>query len=142
MSHMDRLADIALCHQGQRLQEIKISAVMDDLRDQMIIPGLLEHEVHMTRPVRMPLQQLEQLANRPIMRDRIRHWNDGLEPKDTLLVALHHTASVWSIAILVLYIVLSIAIGLPDIDLDSFDRFALCILDIAEHKTWLALWIM
>lgn len=100
----------------------------------MIIPILSEHEMHMARPVAMSLQQLQQLAHGPIVRDGIRYRHDCLEPEDTLLVTVHHRTLIWPIAALVLNVIEAFAVCFPDVDLDSLDWFAGCVFDVAEDK--------
>jgi hypothetical protein len=58
-----------------------------NLHDQRIISSLLKHEVHMTWPVGMTVQQLEQISHRPVVRNRIQHRDIGLEPKVPFFIA-------------------------------------------------------
>lgn len=99
------------------------------LRDEMIKTLLLKHEVHMTWPVAMPVEQLEQLPNRTIVGDRVRNRNDCLEPEDSVLVTLHHGSLIWAFPSWILDIILSTRICFPDIDLYAFNRFAIGVLD-------------
>jgi len=111
-------------------------------RNQMIISTLLEHEMHMTRPPGMPLQLNQQLPHRPVMGDRIRDWHNGLEPKDAVPIATHHTTSIWPIMIWLLDVVMSRGISLPDINLAALNRLAVYILQRAKDKQWLPSFVM
>lgn len=83
---------------------------MDDLecsRDEMVVAGLLKHEMHVGWPHGMAAEFYEQLPDRAIVGDGVRHGHDGLEPKDTLVVASHHTSAIWPVTIGVLDVVVS-----------------------------------
>ena len=101
----------------------------------MVEPRLLHHEMHVTRPVAMPLQHFQQLADRTIIRDRVRHWHDRLEPKDSFIITMHHSSLVRLLATFVLHIVLSIAVRFPNVDLHSFYWLPFCVLHGANHET-------
>jgi len=88
-----------------------------NLRDQGIISSLLKHEVHMTWPVGMTVQHLEQLSHRPVMRDGIRYRDNGLEPKVPLFIARQYRSTIRACPIRVLHVVETLRICLPDIDL-------------------------
>lgn len=115
---------------------------IDYLRYQMIPPRLLKHKMHMCRPPRMSLQQLQQLSHRPIMRNRVWHRNNSIEPKYTVFITLHHTSAIWSLPICVLHVVMSCAICLPDIDLHTLNRISVHVLHGADYQTGLAFRIM
>jgi hypothetical protein len=115
--------------------------VLENLRDQMIPALLFKHEMHMSRPPRMPLQQSQQLAHRPIMRNRIWHRHDGLEPESSLLVSSHHTSPIHALSLVLLHIIMTCAVRLPDIDLNVRDGVPSDILDAAEDQAWLAGWV-
>ena len=108
----------------------------------MVKSRLLHHEVHMTWPVAMSLQHFQQLADRSIVWNRVRHWHDRLEPEDSVLVTMHHSSLVRLLAAFVLHIVFSIAVRFPDVDLHSFYWLSFCVFDGADHETWLALGVV
>lgn len=108
----------------------------------MVPSRLLKHEMHVCRPPRMSLQQLQELSHWPIMRNRVRHRNNSLEPKHTILVTPHHTSAIWSIPHRMLYVIMSCTICLPDIDLHAFNRVPLHVFDGAEYETGIALRIV
>lgn len=87
----------------------------------------------------MPLERLEQLANRPVMRNRIRHRHDSLEPELAVGVALQHRASLGRRPVRVLHVVEALAVGLPDVDLGVRDRPPGGVAQCAQHQTGLAL---
>lgn len=109
-----------------------------DLRDEMVISFFLKHEVHVSWSIAVPLEHLEQLADRSIGRYRVRNRHDGFEPEDSCLVATHHGPLVGALAIGILHIIEAFAICLPDIDLDIGYRTTRCILDRAQHQARLA----
>lgn len=76
-----------------------------NLRDQMIIPFLLKHKMHMCRPIPMAFELLQQLPNRPVVGDGIRHGDDSLEPEHALRIARHDRALIGPFAPGILYIV-------------------------------------
>jgi len=90
----------------------------------------------------MPFQQLQQLPDWPIMRNRVWHRHNRLEPKHTLFIAVHHASSIGALAIAVLYVIMAGAVCLPDIDLDPFDRVSLNVFNGTDNETWLAFGIM
>lgn len=99
----------------------------------MIKSFLLKHEVHMTRPVWMPLQKLQQLTHWTVRWNRIRHRHNRLEPEIAIRVASQHRSALWRFSILVLDIIKPLAICLPYINFYVLDRFAVSILDGAEN---------
>lgn len=107
--------------------------VVFNVRNEMIETLLLEHKVHMTWSVTMPVQQLEQLPHWTIIGNRIWNGNDCLEPKDSLLVAMHHSSLIWTFPSWILNIVFAAGICLPDVDLDVVNRLAVGVFDRAEH---------
>jgi hypothetical protein len=108
----------------------------------MIKPWLLKHEMHMTGSETVAFQSLQKLPYRSIMWDRIRHRDDGFEPKDPLFITVHHCPLVRTFAARILDIVISLAISFPDIDLDFLNWLATGIFDCAQNETWLAVRIM
>ena len=101
----------------------------------MVESRLLHHEMHVTRPVAMPLQHFQQLAHRSVIRNRVRYWHDRLEPKDSLRITVHHSSLVRLLATFVLHIVLSVAVRFPDVDLHSFYWLSFRVLHSADHET-------
>jgi hypothetical protein len=66
----------------------------------------------------MPSQLHKQLAHRTIVRNRIRHGHDPLEPKQTLCVARHNRTPIRIIPpIRILHVVFTMAVCFPDINL-------------------------
>ena len=122
---------------GRDSAEINIR-IDRDVRDQMIIALLLEHKMHMARSIRMPPQQLQQRAHRPIMRDRIRHWNNGLEPEVPVLITTHDRSTVRPVSIRVLHVVEALRVRLPDVDRGVGDRAAGRVFDGAEDEAGFA----
>lgn len=90
----------------------------------------------------MPMQLLQKLTHRPIVRDRIRHGRDRIKPEDAVLVAAHDAAPVGPVAAGILHVVVARRVGLPDIDLDALNGLAVCVLDGADDKERLALGIV
>lgn len=92
----------------------------------------------MTRAVGVSLQQLQQLPDRPIVRNRIRDRHNRLEPERALDIALHDRAAVRPGPLRILHVVEALAVRLPDVDLDALDRLARGVLDGAEDQAGLA----
>jgi hypothetical protein len=90
---------------------------------------LLEHEVHVTRAVRVTLELLEKLTDWSIVRDGIWYWYDGLEPEDAVLVTLHDSSAVRTVSFCILDIVEALAVRLPDINLYIVDWLSGSIFD-------------
>ena len=84
------------------------SAQEDDLRDQLIPPLLPKHKVNVRRPPAVAVQQLQQLADRPVVRDRIADGLDALEPEAALLVADHDAPLAGRVAVRVLHVVVAL----------------------------------
>jgi hypothetical protein len=104
-------------------------------RDQMIPPLLLEHKMHMRRPPGMAMQLLQQLADRPIVRNRITNGPDGLEPKGTFLIRLHDRSAVGRVALGALHVIVPRRIRLPDVDFHAGDGVSGRVSDGAEDET-------
>ena len=100
----------------------------------MIISRLLKHKVHMARPITMPLQQLQQFTHRPIVRDRVWHGHNGLEPKYALLITTHHRSLIWTFTARVLYVVEAFAVCFPYVDFDILNGLAVRVFDVAEDE--------
>lgn len=94
--------------------------------------------MHVAGSVAMPFQSPEQFADGPIVRDGIRYGDDGLEPEDAVVVAVHHCALIWPLPPRVLHVVLALAVGLPDVNFDVSYRLAIGILDTAQDQARLA----
>ncbi len=108
----------------------------------MIIPLLLKHEMHMARPVTMPLQPLQQLPHRPVVRNWIWYRYNCLEPEVSILIAVHYCSLVRSLAAGVLDVVEAFAVRLPDVDLDVGNGFTVCVFECAHDQTWFAVGVM
>jgi hypothetical protein len=68
----------------------------------------------------MPSQLLEQLSHGPVVRNRIRHGHDALEPKHAALVARHNGAPIGvGAAIGILHVVFAVGVCFPDVDLGA-----------------------
>lgn len=107
-------------------------------RNQMIKSLLLKHKMHMARPIRVPMHLPQQPPNRPIMRNRIRHRRDGLEPKHSLPVTPHDTPSIRSLTVRMLHIIPSRRVRLPDINLGVLHGVPCRVADRADHEQRLA----
>ena len=104
-------------------------------RNQMIPPLLLKHKMHMRRPPRMSLQQLQQLSNRPIVGNRVRYRHNCLEPKHALLVAIHHTSPIGPLSIAVLDVIMPCTIRLPNVNLHALNWVPAHVFYGAENET-------
>lgn len=82
----------------------------------------------------MAVQFLQQLPNRSIVRDGVRHGRNGMEPEKTILVATYDTSPVRLDPSGMLHIIMARGVRLPDIDLDVGDRPALCVLQSADNE--------
>jgi len=103
--------------------ESKIESIVYS-RDQVIETFLFKHKVHVAWPPAMSAQLLQQLADRPIIGDRIGHRHNCLEPEDSVLVTHEYRSAVGIVApVLILYVILALAVGLPDINLDAGKRY-------------------
>lgn len=108
----------------------------------MVITGLVEHEVHVARSVRVPLKLLQQLTDRSVVRNGIWHWHNRLEPEHAILITVHDRTSIWTTSVCVLDIVEAMGVRLPDIDLYTLDGLAGRILDGAKNQAWLAVGVV
>ena len=108
---------------GEREKNIRI-ALHVQRGDQVVEPGLLEHEVQMRRPPAVAVQHLEQFPHRPVVRDGIAHRHDALEPEFAVRVAREHGAAVGIRAGLALHVVVARAVGFPHVDLAPLDGLA------------------
>lgn len=104
----------------------------------MIIPLLLKHKMHMTRPKRMAMQLLQQLPDRPIMRNRVRHRRNRLKPKHARVITAHDTAAIGAVPIRILHVIVARGVRLPDIDLHVGDGVAVGIFERADDEERLA----
>jgi hypothetical protein len=104
----------------------------------MVVALLLKHEMHMRRPPWMPMHFFQQCTYRPIMRNRIGHRHNRLEPEISLRIAVHNTSSVWPLVVGMLHVIVARRISFPDVDLAAFDGLAGRVLERAEHEAGLA----
>lgn len=95
--------------------------------------------MHMCRPVTVPPQQHQQLADRPVVRDRVADGLDPLEPEPPLLVAHEDATLARLAAVRVLHVVVPAAVGLPDVDFHTGHGVALGVFDGADREHGLAL---
>jgi hypothetical protein len=96
----------------------------------------------MTRAIAVPLQHLQQLADRSVIWDGVGHGHYCLEPEDPLRIAMHHSSLVRLLAAFVLHVVLSVAVSLPDVDFDAFDRLAFGVFDGADYQAGLTVGVV
>lgn len=82
----------------------------------------------------MSMQHLQQLPNRSIVRDGVRHGRNGMEPEKAVLVAAYDTSPIRLDPSGMLHIIMTCGVRLPDIDLDVGDGPAMCILQGADNK--------
>lgn len=108
----------------------------------MVEAFLLKHKVHVAWPVAMPLQQLQQLADRSIVRDWVWHWHNRLEPEQPFLVTVHHCSLIWLFPTLILHVVFALAIRFPDVYLDAWYRLSVGVLDCADDEARFTTWVM
>lgn len=108
----------------------------------MIIALLLEHKVHMRRPVRMPVELLQQPPHGAVVRDRVRNRLDGLEPEESFLVTVHDAAAVGTFTVRVLHVVVARRVRLPDVNLHALDGLAVGVLERAQDEERLSLGIV
>lgn len=113
-----------------------------DIRDQIVKPTLLKHEMHVTRSPTMSPQLLQQFPHWPIIRNRIRHGHDPFEPKHALVIALNHCPAICFIAAsLVLHVIFAMRISFPDIDFHAGYGLSRRRFDGAEDEEGLAIGI-
>lgn len=80
------------------------------------------------------MQLLQQLAHRPVVRDRIRHGCDCVEPEDPVLATAHDASPVRLVAAGVLHVVVACGVCFPDVDFDVGDRAAGCVFECADDE--------
>ena len=88
----------------------------------------------MARSVAMTLELRQQLPDRSIIRNRIRHRNDSLEEYDAVLVALDDRSAVRLAPVGVLDVVEALGVSLPHVDRDALDRAPLSVLHCANSQ--------
>jgi hypothetical protein len=111
-------------------------------RDQRIIPILLEHEVHMTRPVRVSVECFEQLPHRPVIRDRIRHRQDRFEPEVPSLITGQDSSAIRTSPVSMLDVVEAFRVRLPDVDACVGDWIPFYIFERAKDQQGLAVCVL
>lgn len=91
----------------------------------------------------MPPQLPQHNTYRPVVRDAIRHRDDGLEPEHAILIAPHDAPAVGVVAAvaLVLHVVRALAIRLPDVHFDILQRRPVGRFHGAEAEQRLAVWV-
>lgn len=99
------------------------------LRDETVISRFLEHEMHMTWAVRMPLEPLQELTNWSIIWNRIRNRHNGFEVEGTLLVALQHGTTVWPRPLCILHVVETFRVGFPHVYRHALEGTTFGVLD-------------
>lgn len=107
-------------------------------RDQMIVAWLLKHEMHVRGPPGVALELQQQLADGPVVGDRVADGDDGLEPEEAVGVARHDAAAVGPGVVGVLHIVVARRVRLPDVDLAAGDRLPRRVAQRAHHQARLA----
>ena len=85
------------------------------------------------------MHPLEQLPDRPVVRDGVRHGLDGAEPERAVHIAAQHAPPVGPLPLRVLHVVVPRTVRLPHIDLDARDRLAVHVRDAAHDEARLAL---
>lgn len=90
--------------------------------------------MHVAGSIGMTVQAFEELANRPIVWDWVRHGLDGVEPEIASIVARQYGSAVWPCAICMLHVIKSFRISLPDIDFGATDGEAIDIFNGGQHK--------
>lgn len=85
------------------------------------------------------MQALEQLADGPVVRDRVGHGAHSLEPKAAGSVGGEDAAAVGVGAVGVLGVVVAGVVGLPDVNRGAGDGPALHVFERAAHQAQLAL---
>jgi hypothetical protein len=112
------------------------------VRDQVVKPSLFKHEMHVARAVGVTPKRFQKLTHGTVVRNGIRHWHNGLEPKHAVRVALHDHSAVRTISFCVLHVIEAFAVRLPNVNLDVVDGLAVGIFDGAENETRLAVGVM
>jgi hypothetical protein len=69
------------------------------------------------------------------MRNRVRYWDNGVEPENPFFVTVYDGSSICLVpTVIVLYVVFTVAIRLPDVYFDTFNWLAGCGFHSAEYK--------
>lgn len=95
--------------------------------------------MHMCRPVTVPSQEHQQLANGPVMWDGVADGLNPFEPEAPLLVAHEDAPLARLAAVRMLHVVVPAAVSLPNVDLDAGHGVAFGVFDGADRKHGLAL---
>lgn len=91
-------------------------------------------QVDMSRAIWVPVQQLQDLARRTVIWDRIRRWLEAVEGILAILVGGHSSSQVAVLLVWVLLLVESVGGSLPGIDYNAWDwRAGQRINDLAVH---------
>lgn len=86
----------------------------------------------------MSPQQLQQLPNRPIMRNRVGNGRDRLEPEHSLVIRSHDASTIRPIPPRILHIIMARRIRLPNIDLHVLHGLPVGIFHRADDEEGLA----
>jgi len=70
-----------------------------DLRDKRVVSRTVEHEMHMTWPVRVALQLAEKFSHRTVTWDWIWDRDNGLEPEPSILVTSQNRTPIRSLTL-------------------------------------------
>lgn len=73
----------------------------------MIIAGLLKHEVHMAGAIWMSVELPQKLSYRAIVRNRVRHRLNGLEPETPIVLTFYDDSPVWTVPTGVLNVIMA-----------------------------------
>jgi hypothetical protein len=84
------------------------------------------------------MQFFQQGTHRPIMRNRVGHRYNRLEPEISLCIAVHNASSIRALVVGMLHIIVACRISFPDVDFAAFDGLAGRVLECAQHETRLA----
>lgn len=92
----------------------------------------------MRRPVRLPIQQVQQHAHRPIIGHRVIHRPDAIDEEPPILVRVELPATVRPVPLGVLHVVLAVPVRLPDVEQRARDRLPAQVADRATDEHGLA----
>lgn len=99
-------------------------AIFEDVSSELFMSRCLDHKVNMRRAHRATVRCVKQLSYRSVLWDRIGCRPDGPEKILSFLVGVEVTATIDLRGLLLLHIVETILIGLPDFDECVWNRLA------------------